>query len=350
MYFPVTSWLRAAFALRQCALDARGAVEIANGDDEPIRWPRTTGADVIAIASVLDPYVREQPLRFGGHGLAQRWRACVDDLERLALYAPRSEYAENREFWDTLPAICVYLHSQGAPLPPPEIWNTLLAQLTTPMGHRNVGPKGDGPFKHFDHVKTFDDLFIEQFKYLRELHGFDKLKPDPGTTGPEKIIPRSTNAEVVALADYWARQFAAVKHVMGHDAVVTQWRAALADVDQLARTGDPNAIYAKNNAFWRALQKTAIHVAVADEAPSATDLAIQAIKQSVTNLPENIKAGAKAIGSGAAHVVGDLAHSVGQVANEAGQGLFKGFGTPLLVGAGLIGAFLLARGRKSAEG
>lgn len=349
MYFPVTSWLRASFALQQCALDGRGDVEIPNGDDEPIRWPRTTGADVIAIASVLDPHVREQPLRFGGHGLAQRWRATVDDLERLALLSPRTEYPKNRAFWDTLPAICVYLHSQGAPFPPAEVWNALCAQLTEPAELRNVGPKGDGPFKHFDNVKTFDDLYLEQFKYLRDLRGFDKMKPDPGTTGPEKIIPRSTNGDVVELADYWTRQLGAVKRVMGHDGVAREWQAARADVDHLARSGDPNAVYPKNNAFWRALQKAAIHVAVADEAPTATDLAIEALKQSVTNLPDNLKAGAKAIGSGAAQVASDLAHGVGKVANEAGKGLFKGFGTPLLVGAGVVGALLIARSRKKEE-
>ena len=32
-------------------------------------------------------------------------------------------------------------------------------------------------------------------------------------------------------------------------------------------------------------------------------------------------------------------------ANEAGKGLFSGFGTPLLIGAGLIGLFLIARSR-----
>jgi hypothetical protein len=111
-------------------MDSRGIVEIPNGDDEPIRWPRTTGDDVIAIAAAIDPYVRQQPLRFGGHGVARHWRDCADDLERLAATAPHAEYAANRAFWHALPAMCVYLHSQRAPLPPPPHWDALLAQLT----------------------------------------------------------------------------------------------------------------------------------------------------------------------------------------------------------------------------
>jgi hypothetical protein len=120
----------------------------------------------------------------------------------------------------------------------------------------------------------------------------------------------------------------------------------MADVDAVARKGDPNALYPKNNAFWRALQQTAIHVAVADEAPSKTDMAIEAVKDSIKNLPENIKAGANAV----SNAVADVAHGAGKIANEAGKGLFAGFGTPLLVGAGLVGLFLISRNRRSKEG
>ena len=130
MAIAITSWLRAFFALQECAMDSRGFVQIPNGDDEPLRWPRTTGADVLAIATVLDPFIRQQPLRFGGgHGVARRWRACADDLERLASGASQSEYPENRAFWHALPAMCVYLHSQRSPLPPPATWRALREAL-----------------------------------------------------------------------------------------------------------------------------------------------------------------------------------------------------------------------------
>jgi len=114
-------------------MDSRGIFEIPNGDDEPIRWPRTTGEDVVAIATAIDPYIRAQSLRFGGHGVARQWRACVDDVAWLAT---REEYAENRAFWHALPAMCVYLHSQRSPMPPSPIWDALVTQLMRPSQQR----------------------------------------------------------------------------------------------------------------------------------------------------------------------------------------------------------------------
>jgi len=349
MSIEITTWLRAFFALQASAMESRGFIEVDAGTDDAARWPRTTGHDVVAIAAVLDPYIREQPLRFGGHGLARRWRTVVDDLERNALDEPRAEYAENRSFWRTLAPMCVYLHSEGAPLPPPEVWEALQALMFDGSEFRNIGPRGDGPFKHFDNVKTFDDLFNEQYKYLRDARGFDELTPDGTPTGKKLKIPRSTNAEVVALADYWSKQFADVREVFGHKDTMQRWKRALADIDQIARTGDPNAVYPKNNAFWRDLKSTAIHIAVADEAPTKWDMAKDAIKDSVKNLPDNIKVGAEKAVTAVASAAGDLAQGVGKIANEAGKGLFSGFGTPLLVGAGLLGLFLISRNRASTE-
>lgn len=126
MPISITSWLRAYFALEECAMDSHGVVQIPNGDDDPIRWPRTCASEAAAIAALLCCHVRSQPLRFGGHGLGRRWRACVDELPRT----PRAvEHAGNRMFWRTLPPLCVYLHSQAAPLPPADAWRALLVQL-----------------------------------------------------------------------------------------------------------------------------------------------------------------------------------------------------------------------------
>jgi hypothetical protein len=128
--FPITSWLRAFFAMQQCALDGRDVIEIPDGDEDVIRWPRTDAADVSAIVAVLDPIVRNQPLRFGGHGLGRRWRSSID---ALAHHASHAEYADNRTFWRALPAICVYLHALAVPLPPAEVWNALLARFRAPV-------------------------------------------------------------------------------------------------------------------------------------------------------------------------------------------------------------------------
>jgi hypothetical protein len=127
--FHITSWLRAFFALQESAVDGRGVVEVAGIDDEIIRWPRTLVADVVAVAGLFDRFVREQPLRFGARGLGRRWRVCVDEVARYARVQLASEYAENRFFWRTLPAICVYLHARASPLPQRELFDALLSRF-----------------------------------------------------------------------------------------------------------------------------------------------------------------------------------------------------------------------------
>src|SRR5205085_12496705 len=142
--------------------------------------------------------------------LARRWISTTLDLERIALRAPHAVYRENRSFWSTLSAACVYLDAESTTLPGPQIWSALLSQLSDSRLARNAGPSGDGPFKTFEGVKTFDDLYTAQFKHLRDLRGADDIDPDPGMTGGRRPIPRSTNGDVVQLADYSSRQLATV--------------------------------------------------------------------------------------------------------------------------------------------
>jgi len=205
----------------------------------------------------------------------------------------------------------------------------------------------DGPFKHFDNVKTFDDLFSEQFKYLAQLRGFDELDPVPfddnsyGTGGPKKKIPRTTNTDVLALAGYWGKQLEDVKEVFGHASVEKRWSALMTDVGKLAMYGNPTAVYPQNNKFWRELWETAVHVAVADEAPSKWDMAKDSLKYSVTHLPDTLSHAA----SRTVDFVGSAAHAAGHIVNEAGKGLLGGLGTPLMIGGGLLGVYLLTRSR-----
>src|SRR5262249_54631553 len=74
------------------------------------------------------------------------------------------------------------------------------------------------------------------------------------------------------------------------------------------------------------------------------DMAFDSIKDSIRHLPDRLAEGAKKIGD----LAGDAARGVGEIANKAGKGLFEGFGTPLLIGAGLIGLFLISRARPDA--
>ena len=325
----IETWTDGYLALRFRAYEVRGIVEHGR-----TCWPRTTAEDLIAIASMFDDAMQAEAMP----GLLDRWEDVLGELEVAAVTSPRQTFFSNRAFWQTLEAAAVYLDDMAVPSPPDRLWRALCATLRS-RSSRNVGPSGDGPFKHFDGVKTFDDLYIDQLKYLRDLRGSDKLQAPQGFGGGERPIPRTTNADVIALADYWTKQLADAKQVMGHDAVEKSWRAAVADIDQLARKASPSAVYAKNNEFWRALQVTAIQVALADEAPSSWDLAKGALAVGVTQLPATVKHAA----SEGVDFLASAANAVGKVANEAGKGLFKGFGAPLLIGAGILTVGLIFR-------
>lgn len=343
----VHNWTDAYVLLVHRAESLRGSIELHPGTPERQRWPRTTGADVITIAAVVDPHVRQLPRGFGTLALQRRWSACMDDIERLALGALGETYPENRALWSCLAAAFTHLASVDAPLPDPALWSVLIAELGFALAIRNIGPKDESPIKQFAGVKTYHELYLKLYNYLRQLRGQDLMKPEADMLGTEIPIPRTTNGDVIALADYWTKQINKIRKVIGHDDVVSRWKIALVDVNQLARKGDPSAVYAKNNGFWRALAMTARQISVADEAPTTWDIVFESFKHSVEHLPENIVAGAKAIASGTADVAGSIAEGAGRVVNQAAKGVFGGFGVPFLVGGGVLALFLISRAKSS---
>lgn len=202
------------------------------------------------------------------------------------------------------------------------------------------GAKDDGPFAHFDE-KTYDDLWRAQRDFLAQKRGFDQPDPPPGMGLRGLKIPRTTNADVLQLAAYWGNELAKAKQVMGYQGAVEKWRAVMVDIDRYAKTGKPDDVYPKNNELWHVLSDVSIQIAIGDEAPSKFDMAVDSLKYSVTHLPETLSHAA----SKGVDLVASAAHAAGHVVNEAGKGLFGGLGTPLLIGGGLLGVYLLTRSR-----
>ena len=330
----IHSWLDGHLVVRDRAYQTRGFVQLESG----ARWPRTTGADVVAIAALVDAAAK----RYGTPGVLRRWHATLADLQRNALRSPADIYLENQTLWASLESTAIYLDDVAAAPPSPVLWDALLDELSA---RRNVGPTTDGPIAHFDNIKTYDELFNAQLTFLREKRGADTLEQPAGFSGGSRPTPRTTNADVLQLATYWSNELAKVKHVMGHDGVVARWTPVLADVDKIAKPGKPDAAYAKNNEFWRELQEVAVQIAVSDEAPSRWDMVVGSIAESVKHLPATLTT----VASKGAELLEGAAHAVGKVANEAGKGLFAGLGAPVLIGAGLIGLFLVSRNRAHHE-
>ncbi len=327
----VHSWIDGHLALRERAYESRGFVDINPGTHASGRWPRTTGSDVIAIAAIVDPAVRAN----GTPGVLRRWHATCADLRRDALTAVHETYPENRTFWASFESAAIFLDDVAVAPPSPAIWDALIDQIGAPVEPRNAGPTEDGPFAHFDGLKTYDDLWIAQRKYLADKRGSDMQPPPTGFGSGPSPVPRTTNGDVLQLATYWTDRLSSAKHEMGHDGIVAMWHVALADVDKLAKTGKPDAVYAKNREFWASSWRVAVQIAISDEAPSKWDMVVSSVKNSVTHLPESLEH--------AASVIGD-------VAKQTGKGLLAGLGAPVLVGAGLIGVFLISRGHHHEEG
>ena len=320
----IHSWIDGHLAVRQRAYQSRGSVELNPGTPGSARWPRTTGADVVAIAAMLDSAVH----RNATPGVLRRWRATLADLQRDALPSPHDTYVGNATFWASFESAAIFLDDIAVMPPAPELWDALLAELSAP---RNAAPS--------DGAATYDELYSAQRKLLTEKRGADTLAQPPGFLGGPLSIPRATNSDVLQLATYWATELAKQKHLFGYDGVVARWTTILADVDAIAKPGKPADVYAKNNEFWRELQEVAVQIAVSAEAPSPWSLAVESVKTSLVQLPEHMEHAA----SQGADFLAEAAHAVGAVVNEAGKGLLSGLGTPILIGAGLIGVFLLAR-------
>ncbi|HTR50268.1 MAG TPA: hypothetical protein VMJ10_06140 [Kofleriaceae bacterium] len=327
------TWTEGLDALRERAEEVRGLTE-----KDGAAWPNTTNGDVITIASVIDPSLQA---RFRSSELGQRWEAVRDDAWRASIAPHKATYAKNREFWSAVAEVCEYLDE----VPVPDLWGVLADHLGD-AELRNAGPSQDGAIARFDGIKTYDDMWNAQRKFLADKRGSDKLPPPAGMGGSDMSIPRSTNADVLQIATYWTTQLANAKQVLGYKTAVDKWHAAIADVDLLAKSGKPDDVYAKNNEFWRTSFEVAVQVAIGDESPGKWDLFVDSLKTSVTHLPENLEHAA----SKAADLVAKAGHGLGKIVNETGKGLLAGLGTPLLVGGGLLGLYLITRSReKSAE-
>lgn len=328
----VRDWSDAFIVMKRNAEESRGALQCEQPGASPMRWPRTTGADVRAIIEFLDPHVRrllvEEP--HGAALLEKTWRACLAEFFRWGEALPHVEYSEGRRFWSHVMAAAVHLSASAARLPTEDEWAALLACLRRPL--RNGVPR-EAPFGPFEGIRGFDDLHIAQVRLLMSKRGFDVVAPEPGMKGGERSIPRATNADVIALRDFWGRQLAAAKKILEHDSVVQRWAAVSAEVDTLTRGADPNAVYPKNNAFWRVLAKVATQVHVADGSPSKAAQIVDSLKVGVTELPATLGTAAREVAGG-----------VGSVASGAVRGLL-GL-SPLALGGGLLAAFLLLRNKR----
>jgi hypothetical protein len=280
--------------------------------------PRTTNADVLFLATWWTNWLADSPRIRGVDSIQARWLTALAGVDGVAKQGhPSDVYPLNNEFWRTFGSVAAYMSAADA--------------VSHSYAQRNVAPPPFGPFPE---AKGFDEVYNAQEKLLGQQRGADTLAPPSGFDGITKPIPRTTNADVLQLAVWWDARLSDAPHAMGADTVATLWHATLSDVNTLAKQGAATDVYAKNNEFWRTLGKVSIQIAAATEMPSTWDLAVDSVKDSVSNLPETLGQAA----SSAAHAVGGAAVAVG-------NGLLDVLKKPLYLGLGLVGLYLVTRNR-----
>lgn len=332
MAIAFTTWTEIYTRLFRQAVAHRGLV-IANPDTaDAHRWPHTHTLDAAALLAFFDRAVA----RVRPHAAAvwQHWEACVEEVATTLATAPaHTAFPGNRALWRCLATTALLLDQHQLAVPAAAQVAALLRALRTPWPQtppRNA-PRGTPPFARAG-LAAFEEVWLAQFQHVRAQRGFDTA---PGN----RILPRATNADVATLAAYWTQQLAAVKPVMGRAAILERWAALQRHIATATQGQPPTATFTRLADFWRTSQDVAVHVAVADEAPTQGDLALAALKTSVGQLPQTLAHTASVVADG-------VTAGAGAVADKLGTFLRR----PLLLGGGALGLYLVLRGRLAGQG
>jgi hypothetical protein len=255
--------------------------------------PATCNADVLALAD----YWSDQLSRIGDtasdtyHRLLHScWRDVLHCTYRDAKPAPGHEpCAHNAEFWTALLLLTTQSDACNAtPMP----WAFHAPESRHP---RNAAPVDGTPIE-FPAAKTWDDAARIQRDELARRRGEDVV-----TGRLITHVPRTTVDDVRQLATHWSRALAQVGEHSSADVsyrrVLDRWTAALADVDRIPESADPDSVYVHNTDFWEALMTVAIQIAVTAEAPTRWTLVKQAAAHAVTDLPHALRTAAEGLWS-----------------------------------------------------
>ncbi|HEX7841480.1 MAG TPA: hypothetical protein VF469_28600 [Kofleriaceae bacterium] len=344
---------------QKAALSQLRGVDVreSSSDTSDLRMiPRTTHRDVLQLANfwtlALIKAERKRPAlgpdaldTLGLDGVRRRWNAVLADVDAHAMSGdPRDVYPRNHEFWSATAAVSVAI----------TVIDTLPLGLHLAVARGMAERRNAGA--HEIREATFDKTWTAQRDQLVKARGSDLREPLPGADGQAMQVPRTTNADILQLAAYWRSAWTKLEDAGKHGDVLssaspvslvderTRWRAAMADVDKIARAGNPGDIYPKNDEFWRASRSLATTLGVFQQQPTPSQLLIDTPEDAEKSLPERLLELAKELPGQIADAAGAVAHAVNDIGREAGAGFFGGLGVPLLVGAGgLVVLWLLLR-------
>jgi hypothetical protein len=286
--FTELSWK--AMALRQFEFFRALRGDSTGGNSCMPATPATCNSDVIALAI----YWTDQLTRIGEHAsdtyhrlVYSCWREVMEQVERYGRHGhPQATYPLNAEFWTAL--LLLTTQSDGCNATPTP-WTFHGTAAVQPP--RNAPAVGTGPTLKFPPARTWDEAAKMQRDTLAELRGEDAV-----TGRLIGRVPRTTVADVRQLAAYWQNGLAKLGEPheadISHRRVLERWKAAVAEVDRIPLDVDPSSVYARNVDFWEALMTVAIQIAVTAEAPTRWELAKEATRRAILDLPTTLKTAA----------------------------------------------------------
>ncbi len=190
------------------------------------------------------------------------------------------------------------------------------------------------------------DLWEATRRFFKE-----KRKTLTSATRAGWTYPETTNADVRQLAEVWTRVHARIwrSELARAKQHKDEWNEARSTIEIATAGADPAATFADNERFWlRWTKRQAIYLSAVRDMPSKWGMVVDSVKGSVLRLPETLSAGAGAtvdVSADALHTAGNLAsgalQAAGNLATAPVRGLFGKLGTPLLIGAAVVGGVLI---------
>lgn len=144
-----------------------------------------------------------------------------------------------------------------------------------------------------------------------------------------KAIPRTTNADIRQLANYWHREYLrdllVRRKALDKDlASRKRWIENKRKIDRELASADKNAPYAQNEWFWQeASRRVAIYLESRKAIPDRADLLLDAVSETVTEHVEAVKDAAD------------------KALDKAGDRAWSAIKTGALILGGLVGAAIV---------
>ena len=160
--------------------------------------------------------------------------------------------------------------------------------------------------------------------------------------------PETTNGEVRQLGQVWARVHSKIWRgdLSRADQSLRRWKDARSAIEIATAGADAGATFARNEEFWLDWTKwQAIYLSAVRGMPSKWDRIADAAWATAKDLPGDLAAKLASGASAVADATASAAYTAGKVVAAPARGLFSGLfgklGTPLLVGAAVVGGIVL---------